>query len=129
MTQNPDAQAQKEKLAKEWQPKDEAHRKARDYVIDEWRKAAGLAAFKSAVQPLAEAAGVLMKYDDKLGLRNLVSSFEPAYARMKEVSDALDPNAETDRAELKALQDVLTAVRKVEEDARTKLKQLEGAAK
>lgn len=129
VTKNPDAQALKEKLAKEWQPKDDAHRKARDYVIDEWRKAAGLAAFKAAVQPLAEAAGVLMKYDDKLGLRNLVSSFEPAYARMKEVSDALDPNAETDRAELKALQDVLTALRKVEEDARAKLKQLEGAAK
>ncbi|HET6572317.1 MAG TPA: hypothetical protein VFG68_01855, partial [Fimbriiglobus sp.] len=129
VTKNPDAKAQKEKLAKEWQPKDDAHRKARDYVTDEWRKAAGLAAFKAAVQPLTEAAGVLMKYDDKLGLRNLVSSFEPAYARMKEVSDALDPNAETDRAELKALQDVLTAVRKVEADARAKLKQLEGAAK
>ena len=125
VTQNPDAQAQKEKLAREWQPKDDAHRRARDYVTDEWRKAAGLAAFRAAVAPLTEAAGVLAKYDDRLGLRNLVSSFEPAYARMKEVSDTLDPNAETDRADLKALQDVLTAVRKIEEDARAKLKQLD----
>ncbi|HVK15811.1 MAG TPA: hypothetical protein VM533_02620 [Fimbriiglobus sp.] len=129
VTQNADAQAQKEKLAKEWQPKDDTHRKARDYVTDEWRKAAGLAAFRAAVQPLTDAAGVLAKYDDRLGLRNLVSSFEPAYARMKEVSDTLDPNAETDQQDLKALQGVLTAVRKIEEDARAKLKQLEGAGK
>ncbi len=129
VTQNPDAKAQKEKLTKEWEPKDDAHRQARAYVTDEWRKTTGLAAFRAAVQPLTEAAGVLAKYDDLLGLQNWVSSFEPAYARMKEVSDTLDPNAESDREDLKALQGVLTAVRKVEEDARAKLKQLEGAAR
>jgi hypothetical protein len=128
VTKNPEVKERKEKLAKDWEPKDDTHRKARTYVTDEWRKVSGLAAFKSAVQPLTEAAGVLAKYDDRLGLRNLLSSFEPAYAKLKEVLDTLDPNSESDRAAVKEVQTVTQALRKIEDDARTKLKQLEGAA-
>jgi hypothetical protein len=128
VTKNPEIKDRKAKLAKEWEPKDDTHRKARAYVTDEWRKVAGLAAFKAAVQPLTEAAGVLAKYDDRLGLRNLLSSFEPAYAKLKEVLDTLDPNAESDRAAVKEVQQVTQALRKIEDDARAKLKQLEGAA-
>ncbi len=125
VTQNPEVKDQKAKLAAEWQPKNDEHRKAREYVIDEWRKAAGLAEFKAAVQPLTDAAGVLKKYDDRLGLRNLLSSFEPAYAKLKEVLDGLDP--ESDRASVKEVQAVSQALRQIEQDAREHLKKIESA--
>jgi hypothetical protein len=128
VSKNEEVKEQKAKLAKEWEPKNDEHRKARDYVTGEWRRVVGLDGFKGAVAPLTDAAAVLAKNDDRLGLRNLLSSLDAAYARMKEVSDALDPNSEADRNSLKELQGVLTALRRIETDARAKLKQIEGAA-
>jgi tetratricopeptide (TPR) repeat protein len=128
VSQNPEVKEQKARLAKEWEPRDDEHRKARDYVTGEWRRTTGLDGFRAALDPLTEAAGVLTTNNDRFGLRNLLSSLEPAYARLKEVLDTLDPNAEADREAVKEVQAVLQALRKIEEDARAKLRDLESAA-
>jgi hypothetical protein len=129
LTKQADVLAQKKKLAAEWAPKNAEHKQARDYILNQWRKVADAAGFRGAVEPLKEAVEVLVKYDDRLGLRNVISSFEPAYARLQAAVDTLDPNAAADAAMLKELQTAAQSLRKIEEDARAAVKRLEGAAK
>lgn len=116
----------RERLAKEWEPKSAEHAKARDYVTNTWRAATTLAEFKAAQEPLADAAATLTKNDDRLGLRNLIASFEAAYAKLKAITDGLDPNVELDRPLLKDVQALAQALSKLEGDARATVRKLEG---
>ena len=118
----------RDRLAKEWEPKGADHAKARDYVMNTWRAATTLAEFKAAREPLADAAATLTKNDDRLGLRNLVSSFETAYAKLKTITEGLDPNAELDKPALKDVQAIAQALSKLETDARAAVRKLEGPA-
>jgi hypothetical protein len=116
----------RDKLAREWEPKGAEHSKARDYVMNTWRAATTLAEFKAAREPLADAAAVLTKNDDRLGLRNLVSSFEQAYAKLKTITEGLDPNNELDKPGLKEVAEIAKELSKLETDARAAVRKLEG---
>ena len=72
---------------------------------------------------------MLVKHNDRLGLRNVISSFEPAYARLQGAVDTLDPNAAADAAMLKELQTAAQSLPRYEEDARAAVKRIEGATK
>jgi hypothetical protein len=127
LTKQADVPERKKKLAAEWAPKNAEHKQARDYVLGQWRRVADGAGFRAAAAPLREAVEVLIKYDDRLGLRNVLSSFEPAYARLQGVVDSLDPNSAADAVVLKELQTAVQSLRKIEEDARAAVRRLEGA--
>lgn len=129
VTQQPEHKDQKTKLIAEWEPRNDEHRNARDFVTGKWRMAKDLTEYTQQLEPLKDAVSVMVKNDDRLGLRNVLSSMEPAYAKLKEILDVLDQNSETDRASVKAVQDVTTALRKLEDEARTALKKIESAPK
>ncbi len=129
VTQQQEHKDQKAKLAAEWEPRDDEHRKAREYVTTIWRAPKDLVEFQSNLDPLREAVAVLIKNEDRFGLRNVLSSMEPAYAKLKEILDVLDPNSETDRPMVKSVQTVKDALRKLEDEAREALKKIESAPK
>src|SRR5207247_758961 len=87
----------RDRLAAEWKTENADQLKAREYVMNAWRAATTLAEFRAAREPLAAAAAVLTEKNDRLALRNLVASFEGAYAKLKTVTEGLDPNNELDR--------------------------------
>lgn len=125
LTQSDDAKAQKAKLAAEWEPKSGDAKLARAVVADVWKKASTVAEYKDAAPKLSAAADVLIRENDRLGLRNLAGAIDPAYVRLKEQADLLD--GESDRAALKELQAVAEAVRAIEAKAREHVKKLDGA--
>lgn len=129
VTQQQEHKDQKMKLLAEWEPRDDDHRKAREYVTGTWRLAKTLTEFTDGLEPLRLAVATMVKHDDRLGLRNVLSSMEPAYAKLKEILDVLDQNSETDRPSVKAVQDMTAALRKLEEEGRTALKKIESAPK
>jgi hypothetical protein len=87
-----------------------------------------LAEFKAAREPLANAATTLTGKRDRLALRNLVSSFEHAYGKLKTITEGLDPNNELDKPQLKEVAEIAKELSKLETDARATVRQIEGAA-
>lgn len=122
-----DIKAARDKLAAEWAPKTEEQKKARAYLAGPWRRAATAQEMKAALPTVRESADALTKADDRHGLRGLLASLEPAYARIKDQSDRLSGDAPADRPVLQTLQDVLTALRDIEAKARQHVKALEAA--
>lgn len=125
LTQLPEAKDQKARLAKEWEPHDSEHAKARDYVAGPWRAVTTVTGYRDAMNSVTDAYDELARNGDRLGLRALLASFEPTYGRLKEVLDKLDANSETDRAAVKELQTVADRLRKLEEKTRTEVAKLE----
>ncbi len=127
LTKSEDAKTQKEKLAKEWEPKSEEIKQARSVVTDVWRKASTVAEYKEAAPKLSAAATVLVREGDRLGLRALLASIDPAYVRLKEQADLLDGTSDSDRAVLQELKSVAETVRGIEAKTREAVLKLEGA--
>lgn len=125
VTEQADIKKQKEKLAADWEPKNDEHRQAREYVLDTWRKAMGLAEFKDALIPLQKAVDTMVANKDRYGLRNMLASLEPAYAKIKEILDTLDPNTDADREAVKDVQTISQGLKKIEDGAREALKKIE----
>jgi len=123
LTQQDDVKAQKKKLEDEWEPRGEAHKSARQFVAQTWRTTAGLAGFRDAVEPLKAALAEMTSLADRLGLRNFLSSLEPAYVKLKVILDDLDP---TDRAQVKEVQRLSQELKVIEDGVREELKKIEG---
>jgi hypothetical protein len=127
VTNGDEQRKQKAKLAADWEPKDAAHRRAREYVADVWRKLpADLDQTADAADKLPGVVAALTAKEDRLGLRQLLAGFEPVYVKLKGVADKLDPAAEADKAKLDRLKGLAADLRKQDEVVRAAIKTVEG---
>ena len=123
LTKQDEMKAKKAKLLADWATANDEHRKARAFLLDEWRKAATLAEYQPLLQKLAPTAEVFVKNADKLGLRNLLGAIGISYAKLLEQLATLDENSDRDLAkELKAFGEKL---RKIEQAVEAESKKLE----
>jgi hypothetical protein len=125
LTEQADVKQRRDALAAEWQAKSPEHAAARDFLQKDWRNASTVEQFKHVAPSLKESVRVLIAHNDRYGLRALLSAIEPAHARIKQMTDLLDPNSDVDRPALRDLQTVVNIMLEVESAAREKLKQLE----
>jgi tetratricopeptide (TPR) repeat protein len=126
---NPDDKAkvaEREKVAAEWKIKDEAHQKARDYLLKTWPTAATVQDFKdSAVKqnnidpPLRVHVDVCKKHGDKWTLRKLRASFDAAGVKLNELVAGLDAANEADKKLLADASAAGKALAALEQDIRT----------
>ncbi len=112
-------------LATSWAPKNDEVRTARQYLLEVWRKATAEPEWEMGLKKLPEIVTTLSKNEDHLGLRNLISSIQMTYARMKEILDRLDENNDTDKPAILKLQQLADGLRKIEESAQESLKKLD----
>ena len=94
---NADVKAQREKLATEWKVKDDAHQKARDYLLKTWPAVATIQDFKDSLPQLRAAVDTCKKNGDKWALRKLLSVFSTAGVKLNDLVAPLDPASEADR--------------------------------
>lgn len=113
----------REKLLAEWRPKDEDHRKARD-TMRKWGTLKSFDDYKENVYDLKRAAEVMAKKGDKLGLRKLLNTFDPAIAALGKLSSETDAATEDGAKVAKEIQSVVELIRGVEEEARESLRKL-----
>jgi hypothetical protein len=94
---NADVKAQREKLAAEWKVKDDAHQKARDYLLKTWPAVATIQDFKDSLPQLRAAVDTCKKNGDKWALRKLLAVFTAAGSKLNELVAPLDTASEADR--------------------------------
>ncbi len=125
LTKREDLTVKKAKLLADWAVTAEDHKKARAFLLEEWRKASTLAEYKALLPMLRPTADTLVKHADKLGLRNLLSAIELAYARLGDQLKLLDENTDADRATIKEMKALSDEVLRVKEAAQAELMKLE----
>ena len=108
----------KAKLEEEWKPTSPEQEKARRYVADDWPKLGTVAEFKDGVPKLKAAVEQLAKSRDRYGLRFVQTGILNAIARLRDVKDTLSSDLVQDKEQIKALQEVVDDLRKVDELAR-----------
>jgi tetratricopeptide (TPR) repeat protein len=118
----------REKLLAEWTPKDEEHRKARD-TMKKWLTVKTFDEYKETVFLLKRANEVLIKKNDKLGLRKLLNTFEPAYTAIGKMLNDTDGTTDEGVKAVRELENLTEMVRIIEDDARQALKRLVGEPK
>jgi hypothetical protein len=91
---NPAHKDAREKLQAEWAPKDDAHRAARD-CIRVLGAAKTLEEIKGAMESVRLALPVLKTKKDRLGLRKLANTFEPALHAFLELQNAHEKTPES----------------------------------
>lgn len=94
---NAEVKARRDKLAEEWKVKDDAHQKARDYLLKTWPAVSSIPDFKDSLPQLRAAVDVCKKHGDKWTLRKLLALFSAAAPKLNEQAAALDPSSEADR--------------------------------
>jgi len=125
LTKQDAMKAKKAKLQTEWATASDDHKKARAFLIDDWRKAIVLADYSPLLPKLQPTADTLVKNADKLGLRNLMSAIGIGYARLQDQLAPLDVNTEADAALILEIKAFADAVRKIELTTEEELKKLE----
>jgi len=91
------ARADRDKLKADWKPKNDAHVKARDYLLKTWPAIATIPDFKDSLPQMGAAVEECMKNGDRFALRKLLSIFPGATVKLNELISPLDRNADTDR--------------------------------
>ncbi len=97
LPENAEVKARREKLAAEWKVKDDAHQKARDYLLKTWPAVATIQDFKDSLPQLRAHVDTCKKHGDKWTLRKLLNIFSAAGPKLIELAGALDPASEADR--------------------------------
>ena len=125
LTKQDEIKAKKAKLVAEWATANDEHKKARAFLLDEWRKATILAEYQPLFAKLQPTLDTLVKQADKLGLRNLMSGIGIAYARLQDQLAPLDINTDADQTLIKEIKAFADAVRKIEQAAEAELMKLD----
>lgn len=103
---------------------DEAHGKAREYLMEEWPKAADAAALRAAVPKLKDAIAQCRRVDDKLTLLRAELLMPPALDRLNEtIQPLLETQEESGLKELESLQGLLKELSEIWKDLSTFQKQ------
>lgn len=92
-----DVKARRAKLAEEWKVKDEAHQKARDYLLRTWPAVATIPDFRDSLPQVRSAVDVCKKHGDKWTTRKLLGAFTTAGVKLNELVAALDPANDADK--------------------------------
>jgi hypothetical protein len=92
-----DVKARREALAAEWKVKDDAHQKARDYLLKTWPAVASILDFKDSLPQIRSAVDVCKKNGDKWTLRRLLTIFSAAGSKLYDLVQPLDPASDSDR--------------------------------
>ena len=129
LTRDEEIKKQKQRLTAQWKPRGTAHEQARNYVLGAWRRVENLPEFDTALKPLTDSVDVMIANNDALGLRNLISSMQPAYARLSTILENLDPNAEIDRKSVEKVRELSKVLRELEQKALAKVEKIEGGKK
>jgi tetratricopeptide (TPR) repeat protein len=103
---NVEIKTRKDKLAAEWKVKDDAHQKARDYLLKTWPAIGTIQDFNDALPQIRAAVDVCKKHNDKLTLRKLLTLFTPATVKLNDLVTPLDPASEADRKLFKVAETV-----------------------
>lgn len=92
-----DVKKRRADLAAEWNPKDAAHQKARDYLLKTWPAVATIQDFKDSLPQLRAHVDTCKKHGDKWTARRLLTLFGAAGPKLIELTEALDRASENDR--------------------------------
>jgi hypothetical protein len=122
LTNDENQKIAKENLVRRWAPKSDDHRLAREVILKTWPEAQTLEEMETAVKKLAAAVKECKKHKDDLGLRKLLNTFNPMYARLEGLSQGLDSSIKSDEEQLKTIRDVSKQAREVEDDVSQWLK-------
>jgi hypothetical protein len=125
LTKQEATKEQKAKIETEWKPRNDAHKKARDFVINTWRQQSTLEEFTRNLEKLQDAHKTLIDNEDRLGLRNFVTAMDQTYAKFKDILERLDPNTESDKPALLELRTLSEELRKLEDAAKAKIRTIE----
>ncbi len=112
----------KDELAAEWKVKDDAHQKARDYLLKTWPAVATIQDFEESTTRVRDAVAVCKRHGDKLTLRKLLTVFSTAIVKLNDLVAPLDPASEADRKLFKAAETAGREMAKIEEDLRAFVK-------
>ena len=96
-SENAEVKAQRDKLKAEWKPKNAAHAKARDYLLKTWPGIATIPDFRDSLPQIGSAVEECMKNGDRFTMRKLLSIFTGSIVKLKELTESLDQNSDSDR--------------------------------
>lgn len=113
-----DVKTRKDALAAEWKVKDDAHQKARDYLLRTWPAVATIPDFRDSLPQVRAAVEVCKKHGDKWTLRKLLTVFAAAAPKLNELAAPLDAASDADRKLLKDANDVGKAMAALELELR-----------
>lgn len=94
---NADVKARRAKLKEEWTPKNDAHAKARTYLLKTWPAIATIPDLHESLPELTRAIDECKKNKDKYTLRKLLVIFNGAAAKLRELVAPLDSTSDADR--------------------------------
>ncbi|HEY1190357.1 MAG TPA: tetratricopeptide repeat protein [Gemmata sp.] len=92
-----DVKARKDKLAAEWKAKNDAHQKARDYLLKTWPGVQTIADFRDSLPQIRAAVEECKKHGDTWTMRKLLTIFSTAVVKLNELVAQLDPASEGDK--------------------------------
>jgi hypothetical protein len=95
--------ANRDKLKAEWAPKDEAHKKAREYLLKTWPTLGTIPEIHGSLKRIEAEVQVCMDKKDRYALRKLLILFNAATGKLNDLFAPLDPTA--DRALFDAAKD------------------------
>jgi tetratricopeptide (TPR) repeat protein len=107
---SPEVKARRDKLKADWAPKNDAHSKARDYLLKKWAAIATIPDYKESLPELGRAIDECKKNGDKHTLRKMLTLFTAAGAKLNDLVAPLDPNADADRKLATDAKAVITAL-------------------
>ncbi|MBY0456481.1 MAG: hypothetical protein K2V38_04030 [Gemmataceae bacterium] len=118
LTGDVDIRKRRDALKAEWEPKDDAHRKARDYLLKEWPKVSTVQDFKDSLPTIRAMVDVCQKVGDKHGLRKLLTIFGAAAVKLNDLVAPLDPANEADKKLFTDANEVGKEMAKLEQQVR-----------
>jgi hypothetical protein len=95
-----DAKAVRDRLKGEWTPKDDAHRKAREYLLGTWPTLGTIPEIHGSLKRIEAEVQVCIDRKDRYTLRKLLILFSTATVKLNDLFAPLDPTA--DRAQIDA---------------------------
>lgn len=116
---NADIKKQREKIAGEWKVKDDAHQKARDYLLKTWPAVASIQDFKESLPLVRTHVDTCKKHGDKWAMRKLLSIFSTVAPKLTELASALDPASDADKKLLKDAESAGKVLAALEVELRT----------
>ena len=115
---SPEVKQRRDALAAEWEVKDDAHQKARDYLLKAWPAVATIPDFKDNLDRIRAEVDVCKKRGDKWALRKLLTLFSSARVKLQELAAGLDAGGDADRKLLADAQEVGKKMAALEQELR-----------
>jgi hypothetical protein len=96
---NAEVKAARDKLKAEWTPKNDAHARARDYLLKTWPAISTIPDFTESLKQIGPAIDLCMKpeINDRYTLRKLLMNFTSAGVKLNDLAAPLDKNSDADR--------------------------------